>query len=328
MAYDREVYQAVSERFSLRKAQARQQLEERRREVFDKLPRIKAIATELVAVKTRMVQAVFDGAATQRLTEECRGRSLSLQAERAELLYAAGFPVDYLDYKPLCALCGDEGSFGTRLCSCYEEELKKEQFLRSNLGGKLRHQVFGAFELSFYPAQKDEDGVSPRDIMKRVLENCKSYAKGFSAQSPNLLFIGGPGLGKTFLSSCIANAVIERGFSVVYDSAQNIIMQFENVRFGRQELSTVQKYFDCDLLIMDDLGAEFLTPLSESALYNIINTRITSAKPLLLSTNLTPKQIASSYNDRISSRLNGEFVILQFEGQDLRRQALVKKRRK
>lgn len=328
MAYDREVYKAVSERFGLKKAESRQRLEERKREIYERIPRIKDIASELVLVKTRMVQAVFDGKSSQKLLDNCKNRSLNLLAERAELLYGAGYPVDYLEYKPHCALCDDEGSIGTRLCSCYEEELKKEQFLRSNLGGKLTHQVFDTFELSFYPSAKGEDGLSPREKMKRVLKYCKNYAESFSGESPNLLFIGSPGLGKTFLSSAIANAVIERGFSVIYDSAQNIVMQFENVRFGRQDSSSVQKFFDCSLLIMDDLGAEFLTPLSESALYNIMNTRITSAKPLILSTNLTPKQTASTYNDRISSRLNGEFVILQFEGQDVRRQAMVKKRGK
>jgi len=328
MAYDPQVYEAVSERFRQLRAQARQQLEERRREVFAKIPRIKDIAAELTAVKTRMIQAIFDGESTAELAEECRRLSLSLQAERAELLYASGYPVDYLDYKPQCPVCGDEGTVGTRNCECYERELRLEQFARSNLGGKLGHQVFDDFELSFYPAQKGEDGISPRDIMKRVLDNCKNYAAGFSRESPNLLFIGSPGLGKTFMSSCIANEVISRGFSVIYDSTQNVLMRFENVRFGREDLSAVQKYFDCDLLIMDDLGAEFLTPVSESALYNVINTRITSARPLILSTNLTPRQIASSYNDRISSRLDGEFVILHFAGEDLRRKAMAKKRRK
>ena len=147
------------------------------------------------------------------------------------------------------------------------------------------------------------------------------------AKTYNPLFLyGGSGLGKTHLSTSIAKVLIERGFDVVYDSAQNIISDFEYERFGRgygdMSDSRTDKYFDCDMLIIDDLGTEMANQFTVSCLYNIINTRINHSKSMIISTNLAQNEIRERYTDRITSRLFGDFMVMKFTGKDIRLQKL------
>lgn len=309
MAYSGEIYEAAMETLKQRKEEAKRLLDDRRQEVYERIPRIWEIARELLVIKTKAVQAVFDG--RENDARMLGRRSLALQDERKALLRDNGYPEDYLTFRPHCEACGDEGTIGTQWCECFKQILREEQFKRSKLGGALAHQVFSTWNPNIYPPEQ-------QNYMLRLKQNCEKYARDFSLDSPNLLFIGPPGTGKTFLSSCIANEVARKGFSVIYDSAPNIISQLEAVKFGRKEPEQVQEYSDCDLLIMDDLGAEGISTVSEAMLYNIVNGRIISGKPMIISTNLSAAEISKLYNERIASRLNGEFVKMLFKGVDLR----------
>ena len=160
-------------------------------------------------------------------------------------------------------------------------------------------------------------------MIEAVLCAAKDFAESFDKTGKNLLFIGGTGLGKTHLSTAIAARAIERGFDVVYETAQNVIADFEYDRFksgyGESE-SRSERYLACDLLIMDDLGAELTNQFTVSSLYNIINTRINLGKSMLISTNLGQKNLFERYDERITSRLFGEFDPYLFRGVDIRRQ--------
>ena len=162
--------------------------------------------------------------------------------------------------------------------------------------------------------------------MKNHLDHCRQYAQGFSASTKeNLLFCGGTGLGKTHLSTSIAGVVVENGFDVLYESAPNLFSVFEAERFGRSNTSTVvntARYFQCDLLIIDDLGAEMSNNFTVGVLYNLLNTRIVTGLPTIISTNLTPDEIRTRYTDRVASRLFGEFHLMWFEGRDIRLQKI------
>lgn len=311
MAYSGEIYEAAFETLKQRREEAKALLNDRRQEVYERIPRIWEIARELLVIKTKAVQAVFDGREDD--ARMLGRRSLALQDERKALLTSDGYPEDYLTLKTHCEACGDEGTIGTQWCECFKQILREEQFKRSKLGGALAHQVFSTWNPNIYPPEQ-------QNYMLRLKQNCEKYARDFSLDSPNLLFIGSPGTGKTFLSSCIANEVARKGFSVIYDSAPNIISQLEAVKFGRKEAEEVQEYSDCDLLIMDDLGAESIGNVSEAMLYSVINGRIVSARPTIISTNLSAADISKLYNERIASRLNG-FVKMVFKGVDLRRAA-------
>ena len=160
--------------------------------------------------------------------------------------------------------------------------------------------------------------------MRSNLNICKKYAAGFSAASGSLLFSGATGLGKTFLSACIARQIADRGFSVMYETAIRLFGDFETEKFGAQggDGSLTRKYFDCDLLIIDDLGTEMTTQFTVSALYSVLNTRMMEGKPILISTNLLPEALETRYSPQIASRIVGTFRLIKFAGDDLRRKGL------
>ena len=183
-------------------------------------------------------------------------------------------------------------------------------------------ETFEQFRLDYYPEGYDPKiGASPRAIMERNFKVCKTYAQQFSLKSGNLLFNGGTGLGKTFLSACIARTVADRGFSVVYESAGHLFTKLERAKFtGDEEArAEVKKYTACDLLIIDDLGTEMPGQFVTSALYNLVNDRLLAGRPMVISTNLNVMEdLPKRYAPQVVSRLQGSFKLLPFVGEDIR----------
>ncbi len=246
----------------------------------------------------------------------------SLLEARGAYLQSIGYPVDYTSVKYECEKCSDTGFVGTKMCDCLRRELVLAGYESSGIGGLIRTQSFESFSLDYY-------NRTPSELrnMQMILDTCKAYAERFSeANGESLFFCGTTGLGKTHLSTAIAKVLIERGFDVVYDSAQNIISDFEFERFGRgygdDSESRTDKYFECDMLIIDDLGTEMANQFTVSCLYNIINTRINHSKSMIISTNLAQNEIRERYSDRITSRLFGDFMVMKFAGKDIRLQKL------
>ena len=185
----------------------------------------------------------------------------------------------------------------------------------------LGNQSFDSFSLHWYSDRTDpEEGVFPRENMENIYEACQKYARQFGPESGNLLFFGSTGLGKTFLSAAIAREVSASGFSVVYDTAAHVFQRFEAEKFDRDEDAghDVRRVLRCDLLILDDLGTEHSTPFVKSVLYQIINTRLLERRATILSTNLPPEDIAERYSSQIASRIEGEYQIFEFFGEDIR----------
>ena len=248
------------------------------------------------------------------------------QEELSSLLTANGYPADALEDKPLCAKCGDTGWRGAQMCECLKKLCAQEQIQELSKLLDLGEQSFDAFRLDYYSDQLwPGRASSPRTNMDLVYEVCLNYAQKFGRfHFKNLFLTGAPGLGKTFLSACIARSVSEQGFSVVYDTAGNIFAQFENRKFQRDAEGVqtardeTRRYLNCDLLILDDLGSELTTQFTQSALYELINTRLVSDRRTVISSNLTPEDVVRRYTPQISSRLLGEFYILHFFGDDIR----------
>lgn len=246
--------------------------------------------------------------------------NLALQESRSELLAGYGYPADYTDEIYSCPVCHDTGMDGVNICSCllrlYNEEVTRE------LSPLLRNgdESFEKFSLLWYSEGED------RERMSLVLNLCREYAKNFPTAPANLVFQGGTGLGKTYLSACVARAVAEKGFSVAYETTSAALAQFETQKFsrgddeGEKAGARVRQYLGCDLMILDDLGTEMTTAFSISALYQLINTRLIDRKATIISTNLSSPELERRYGEQICSRLFGEFEFLPFRGRDIRLQ--------
>ena len=249
--------------------------------------------------------------------------NLDIQMRRAELLVENGWPVEYLDDIYSCPKCRDSGVYEGGVCSCLEKLYNKE--LTKELGTLLQHgdESFERFDLNYYDAAP-VGGVSPRETMTMVLGACRKFADNFPAVSANLLFQGGTGLGKTYLSACIARVVANKGYSVCYDSAAAALEAFEVQKFSRDPETSeaanarVRRMLDCDLMILDDLGTEMISSISTSALYTLLNTRLVNGKKIIISTNCSDEELLKKYTPQIYSRIKGEFLRLPFVGRDIR----------
>lgn len=329
MPYEKRILAAAKRELEHERQERQQLLLDRQSEVYAKLPRVRAIDRTLSATAASVLRAALEsGGDPTAAIERLRDQNLALQQERAAILAAAGYPADYLADKPGCAQCGDTGYVGSTLCGCIKARCAR--LLTEELSATLpiRDQNFAAFRLDYYSSRPDGRlGVSPRENMEYNLGECRAYARNFGPSSPNLLLTGSTGLGKTFLSTCIAQAVSEQGFSVAYDTAINILAAYETLKFGSGDgeaaAERTARYERADLLIIDDMGTEMGTAFTVSALYNLINNRLMASRPMIINTNLPAEVLAEKYSPAVASRLLGEFTSLRFIGDDIR---LLKKR--
>ena len=320
MAYSKEVIQRARQRLESAKADRESENRQRLQNAYAQLPRLKEIDLQLRKTMTLAAQAVFTrGGDARQAMDEVRQANLALQQER-KALADAHFEPGYLDEKPICDRCGGSGYIGSAMCSCLQELCRQEQKKELSLLA-ASDADFDLFRLDYYPAEFDRSlGASPRELMELNLNTCRKYATGFGMGSGNLLFSGGAGLGKTYLSACIARVVTDRGFSVAYESAGNLFAKLEKNRFHPDEDSQaeVNRLMQSDLLILDDLGTELPGSFVVSALYTLLNDRLMSGKPMIISTNFSVDELAKRYSPQIASRLKGNFKVRYFAGNDIR----------
>lgn len=320
MAYSKDVVRRARQRLQQAKADRESENLQNMQIAYREIPRIKEIDGLLRRSMALAAQAVFTQGGDAKLAmDEVKQANLALQREREQLV-REHFGEDFLDEGPICSLCGGSGYVGSAMCECLQELCRQEQkkevaLLASNA------ERFEKFRLDYYPSQVDSRyGASPRVIMEHNLNICRKYAYGFGPGSGNLLFVGGTGLGKTFLSACIAAVVADRGYSVAYESAQHLFAKLEKNRFNPDEQSReqVEVLEKCDLLIVDDLGTEMPGNFVTAALYSLLNDRLLAGKSMIISTNLNVEEAARRYSLQIASRLQGSFKALTFVGEDIR----------
>ena len=329
MSYSPNVLRRAQARLSQRREERQARQEALRRQVYAQLPRVAEIDRLLRRTMAQVIAAALrEGGDPTAEVADIRRKNQALQQERSELLTGHGFPADALDDKPLCAKCGDSGWVGSDMCDCLKVLCTQEQIKELSQLLDLGEQSFDTFDLGFYsPEAWPAWGRSPRENMEKVLKICRDYAQNFGRYYFNNLFLsGGTGLGKTFLSACIARTVSENGFSVVYDTAGSIFAQFETEKFSRdgedarEARDGTRRYLGCDLLIVDDLGSEMATPFIQAALYRLVNSRLTADRRTVISSNLTMDDVRRRYTPQIASRLEGEYRVLPFFGEDIRLQ--------
>lgn len=327
MAYDPNVLRRAVDRLEGERRRRRVELDRLRDRAYGREPRLAQLDRQLQGTMAQLVAATLrQGGNPAQAVRTVKEKNLDLQQERAVLLGAMGLPADALEDKPACPLCGDTGWRGAQMCDCLKRLCAQEQIRELSKLLDLGEQSFDTFSLDVYsPSPWRGSGISPRENMEMVYEICLNYAQKFGRFYFNNLFLSGaPGLGKTFLSACIARTVSENGFSVVYDTAVNIFSRFEDKKFSRDAEDTreardeTRRYLSCDLLILDDLGSEMTTPFVQSALYTLINSRLTADRRTVISSNLSMEDVRRRYAPQIASRLEGEYRVLPFFGEDIR----------
>lgn len=320
MGYSAEVMRRARARLAAAKADRDSENQQHLAQAYEEVPRLREIDRELRRTMAMAAQAAFvRGDDARSAMEAVKQKNLALQQERQQLVQVH-FEEGFLDESPICSHCGGSGYVGATMCECLKELCRQEQkkeltFL--NVG----RENFDQFRLDYYPDRNDPKlGINIRSVMEKTLQTCRKYACSFTEKSGNLLFSGDTGLGKTFLSACIARTVADRGYSVVYESAGHLFSKLERAKFSGDEdaREEVKKYGACDLLIIDDLGTEMPGQFVTSALYNLVNDRLLAGKPMIISTNLNSEDLARRYSPQIASRLRGSFMRVAFLGEDIR----------
>ncbi|MDE6665884.1 MAG: ATP-binding protein [Ruminococcus sp.] len=291
--------------------------EKRTDEINNKIPQIKVINDTIFNTGQEAVKIIFaekNKNVQQQKIEKLKRDNLEAQAVSRQLLVANGYPADYLDIHYNCKKCNDTGYFENSMCECFTKLCGKLEADEINKHSQLELSSFDTFSLSYYSG-------NDYFVMNEILGIMKRYAENFTEHSKSLLISGKTGLGKTHLSLAVANKVLEKGYSVVYDSAINILKEMEKEHFSREHTSEMTDLvMQTDLLILDDLGTEHTTQFYSSTIYNVINTRLNRNKPTIISTNLDNNDIKHRYDERVASRLSTMYLRLDFKGTDVRYQ--------
>lgn len=320
MGYSRENQIRVREELEAKRRDALAAADARRAQIHRAIPEVALIDEKLASTGIRLMGAALG--ASGESVEAIRADVEAKKARRDALLIAAGYTTDHTNPHFECSLCSDTGYVDGYMCRCMKKRLIMAGYESSGLARLMEHETFDSFSLDYYA-----DDPRALENMRYIYQSMRRYADTFDPRSSkSVAFFGGTGLGKTHLSTAVAKVVIERGYDVVYTGAIGMFSDFERVRFGNsagmENGERTERYFGCDLLIIDDLGSEVSNQFTVSCLYDIINTRINKGLPMIISTNLRQDEMRSRYWDRITSRIFGEFVTFMLTGTDVRAKKL------
>ena len=317
MKYSEIIYSKAEAELKARRVHAEELAEIRSRQLAQKFPELIEIENIMKQSALEVIRSVGSSGKSVDISVIAK-KNLEAQEKKKELLEKNGYPVDYLDVPYNCKKCNDSGIFNGKLCECHLALLQKLSVESLSCSPILAKSTFANFNLDYYSSVKDTDlGFSHRDIMGGIFAMLKDYAENFGPDSSALFFSGGTGLGKTHLALAIFNVVTAKGYSVYYSSARKVVKQLNNEHFGKGDTDLNEELSRNDLVIIDDLGAEFETPFGIAAINEIIDDAVLMGKPMILISNLDRRAIEQRYGERVASRLNA-FEIIQFFGTDIR----------
>lgn len=320
------ILKEVNIEYEKRRDRQEKELELRKRKVYEKIPAIKRIDEEIFQTGLKMSKYIIGNPGSyEEAIVKAKEEIEALKMEKAYLLTETNIPLDYMELRYDCDKCKDRGYLenGER-CSCLKQALVSRAYKMSNLDNVLERENFQNFDIDIFSDESFEnESLTPRENMEDLVGIAEGFVSNFDENNgENLLFYGTTGLGKTFLSNCIAKSLLDKNKIVIYQTAFTILEILENRRFGKGD-KKMEDYqykllFESDLLIIDDLGTEVSNTFTNAEIFNIVNTRIIGGKKTIISTNLTPNEISQVYTDRIFSRIFDKFLPLKFYGKDLR----------
>lgn len=323
MAYSN-IYKQVMREYEKDRTSAQYLYEKRLAEIYEKIPLIKEIDNKISKAGIDLTKAILNKNSNKKeIVSELQSIHKMLIEEKNTILKEYGYKADYLTDIYKCAICKDTGYVGTKKCECFAKRLTEVSYKVSNINEIIKKENFDTFDFRYYSENIDAKyNMSPKKNIEIIWKRCLDYIKNFDNKLSNLLLFGNAGLGKTFLCNCIAKDLLDKGKSVLYVTAIELFKMIERERFEKAETDNESEFlkliYSVDLLIIDDLGTEFQTILSSSELFNIINTRFINGKSVVISTNLSPKNLTEKYSDRVVSRLYGNYDFLEFFGDDIR----------
>lgn len=294
-------------------------LRHRKEEIQKMYPKIIELDNEIQKLSINMSMAILHADDGEKVLNEYKNKIMNLRAQKYEMLVSKGYDPEYLNIHYRCKKCKDTGYIGIKKCSCYKEKLIKLHYKNSLLDDILKSKNFDFFDINLFSPQKNNDEkYSPRENMQLNLNYItKDYIPNFNNHNNNLLFYGNPGSGKSFLSYCIAKELLDLGYLIVYKTSDELISDLRDIRFNNNT-KLQDLLINCDLLIIDDLGAEQKSDFSITELFNILNKKLLLKKKMLISTNLSLPAITKFYSERICSRLIGDFRLFKFYSDDIR----------
>ena len=324
MALQNFQYDIIMREYSRRQAQVRRELEQRRQDAFRKVPRLAEIDREVTSLSAQRARSLLQNGTGS--VADLKKEVAVLADERLALLRGNGFPDDYLEPRYICPHCQDTGYVGSRKCSCFKKAEIELLYTQSNIREILEKENFEHFSFDWYSdtIKNEATGLSARETARRAYDAAWNFVRDFDARFQNLFLYGSTGVGKTFLSHCIAHELLKTAHCVLYFSAYDLFDRLAHTAFSRKSENDADEDFiyDCDLLIIDDLGTELTNSFVSSELFFCINERLTRRKSTVISTNLKLEDFSATYSERTFSRIASNFQMLKLIGKDIRIQKI------
>lgn len=295
--------------------------------VYKKFPRIEEIDKEIFSAGSKNMQDILQNPENgEELNREFKKHLNLLRTEKEKIMKENKIDADYDKVRYRCKLCRDTGyTEDGKRCLCLKQRLINEAYMRSNLGEMLKSQNFGNFSFDYYSKQSADGEISPYENMKNIYKRAENFCRSFDRETKSLLFYGKTGLGKTFLSSCIAKELMDSGKTVIYTRASRLFAMYDDYKFGRSaDRTLLDEVYVCDLLIIDDLGTEPINSISKGFLFDIVNERTADNKKMIINTNLDLGELTNAYSQRFTSRIFEFFMTYKFTGSDIRIQQATK----
>ena len=322
MALSNSQYDAIMREYGRQQIENHHKLEERRKEIYARLPVVKQLEAEIAERSVACAKKLLEGdkGVLDRLKEDLR----DLREQKALIIRAAGYPDDYLELHYRCPDCRDTGLVDGRKCHCFLQAQMKLLHAQSNLEDVLERENFKALSYEYYDDTEilPQLGITNAAYMRRVVAGCREFVRDFDKKHDNLLFTGSTGVGKTFLTNCIARELMDDFHSVIYLTASDLFDVFSRNKFdydNAEDMKDMYRFIlDCDLLIIDDLGTELNNSFTSSRLFYCINERMNMSRSTIISTNLTLARLRDSYTDRVTSRIMSGYRIIPLYGGDIR----------